>query len=753
MPPLSIKKSNNLQNNKSLKQYDSHMIQTALDSHRAQMKSVQILPSSAQKKKSTKNIVFQDEQFESSEKKSNARILIANDVNGDIELFQSKIRTKMPKMSILNTTGQGSPANRNNIGTGDSTKEYFESTFKRNNYRGSVQIQEPTDFYSTVQKAMRGSELHGSNSRSRTSGANQLVDPREKIKIHRQIMQSIEARDASKPKNRQQSMLNPLSSHNFMQQRQSNFSMHVADGNLVNRIKTLQQSKTLQDGNMTNNTRSSRDLSEESQSENEDYQQDQKRKQQLLAAQTKKSKTKKSIVVQVENMTAIFSKPIEEREKYDKDRLVQFLRNGVPFLADVQLPLLQLLSDKLEPVDFKAGEVIMTKGDEATCMYIIYLGKVGIFADVDCTIQFAECIPNQVFGEKALENDNKRGASIKALTDCKLLRLKKLYFKSIVLFQALEFLKMVDVLKGWSLIKLQNFNKFLTERAYKPGDYIYKQGDESSTFFIIRKGSVLAETIIDIDEYNRYPIVTFCHNLKFSLQGIKTWEIVKKTKRIRYKVHEISKAQIFGHDELLLDTPRQMTMRALEETNILYLNKETFLSIVESEDMKVIRERVTPIDVEKIAQSILNIKTNTRLRNDAILNATQLNLPSESIRDGGLVRQQLQINRLKPWLEKIRSIQKNNSLVRATDNRNQASTSNLDDDQSQKQAGTIGSNLDDSDDDLLQNEELKKVKVLKIIKEKIQVSGNEYLKAQEFKASDLKSRSRLARDLSPSNFQ
>lgn len=41
-------------------------------------------------------------------------------------------------------------------------------------------------------------------------------------------------------------------------------------------------------------------------------------------------------------------------------------------------------------------------------------------------------------------------------------------------FQALEFLKTVDVLKEWSLIKLQNFNKFLTERAYKPGDYIYK---------------------------------------------------------------------------------------------------------------------------------------------------------------------------------------------------------------------------------------------------------------------------------------
>ena len=77
----------------------------------------------------------------------------------------------------------------------------------------------------------------------------------------------------------------------------------------------------------------------------------------------------------------------------------------------------------------------------------------------------------------------------------------------------MEFLKTIDVLKGWSLIKLQNFNKYLTERAYKPGDYIYKQGDESSVFYIIRKGSVLVETIIDIDEYNRYPIVNFTFSI------------------------------------------------------------------------------------------------------------------------------------------------------------------------------------------------------------------------------------------------
>lgn len=77
------------------------------------------------------------------------------------------------------------------------------------------------------------------------------------------------------------------------------------------------------------------------------------------AAQTKKSTTlsKKSMLAQVEHMTHIFSKPIEERERSDKEKIVQFLRLGVPFLADVQLPLLHLLSDKLETVAFREGEI------------------------------------------------------------------------------------------------------------------------------------------------------------------------------------------------------------------------------------------------------------------------------------------------------------------------------------------------------------------------------------------------------------
>lgn len=57
-----------------------------------------------------------------------------------------------------------------------------------------------------------------------------------------------------------------------------------------------------------------------------------------------------------------------------------------------------------------------------------------------------------------------------------------------------------------------------------------------------------------------------------------------------------------------------MTIRALEETNILYLNKEMFIQQVEPSDMKVISDIIQPLDVEKIAMSIMNIRNNTRLK-------------------------------------------------------------------------------------------------------------------------------------------
>lgn len=50
----------------------------------------------------------------------------------------------------------------------------------------------------------------------------------------------------------------------------------------------------------------------------------------------------------------------------------------------------------------------MKKGDEGDCMYVILKGSVGIYIDPElknCIVTLGE---NKVFGERALETDDKR---------------------------------------------------------------------------------------------------------------------------------------------------------------------------------------------------------------------------------------------------------------------------------------------------------------------------------------------------------
>jgi CRP-like cAMP-binding protein len=50
----------------------------------------------------------------------------------------------------------------------------------------------------------------------------------------------------------------------------------------------------------------------------------------------------------------------------------------------------------------------MKKGDEGDCMYCLIEGEVGIYIDIECVNCIAVLKENKVFGERALENDDKR---------------------------------------------------------------------------------------------------------------------------------------------------------------------------------------------------------------------------------------------------------------------------------------------------------------------------------------------------------
>jgi len=83
----------------------------------------------------------------------------------------------------------------------------------------------------------------------------------------------------------------------------------------------------------------------------------------------------------------------------------------------------------------------------------------------------------------------------------------------------------------------------VNQQKYNINSVIYDIGSNPSTFYIVREGNLCMETIIETDSFYSFPI----DNQK--------WQLRKQTRRIQYKLQELSKGDIFGHEEMLSEIP------------------------------------------------------------------------------------------------------------------------------------------------------------------------------------------------------
>lgn len=129
--------------------------------------------------------------------------------------------------------------------------------------------------------------------------------------------------------------------------------------------------------------------------ENSDSSEGEESLQDELKSANQLSKKSKGSVNTIESMEEIFLKKSEDRTLREKKFILKFLKEFIVFFRDLQDNLLNLLSEKLEPLEFKPGEtskywcnltlIVILKGDDADCMYILYSGTVALFADRECT--------------------------------------------------------------------------------------------------------------------------------------------------------------------------------------------------------------------------------------------------------------------------------------------------------------------------------------------------------------------------------
>ncbi|MEY2439529.1 MAG: ATP-binding cassette, subfamily bacterial [Verrucomicrobiota bacterium] len=87
-------------------------------------------------------------------------------------------------------------------------------------------------------------------------------------------------------------------------------------------------------------------------------------------------------------------------------------------------PALRSMIDKLDPVGFAKGSLIIREGDVAGPMYVIEKGRARVFAGINGRERnLAFYREGDFFGELSILNGSPRAASVEAFTDCRLLSL------------------------------------------------------------------------------------------------------------------------------------------------------------------------------------------------------------------------------------------------------------------------------------------------------------------------------------------
>ena len=107
--------------------------------------------------------------------------------------------------------------------------------------------------------------------------------------------------------------------------------------------------------------------------------------------------------------------------------------------------LLAEVADLLEEQHLQRGETFITKGDPATCMYIIVNGEVNIH---DGNHLFNQLGPRDIVGEMAVLDAAPRSASVTTIMDTHLLKLDRAPFFELIADRAEVAQGIIRVLAG-----------------------------------------------------------------------------------------------------------------------------------------------------------------------------------------------------------------------------------------------------------------------------------------------------------------
>ena len=160
---------------------------------------------------------------------------------------------------------------------------------------------------------------------------------------------------------------------------------------------------------------------------------------------------------------------------------------------------IEWLADAVTVENFKAGETIISKGEQGDIFYIIKKGKVEctVGADAAHTV-VVPILQGDHFGERALLTDEPRAATVTATVATTCLALNRATFNELLgplkdLLNesfSLKVLSGVPLLKKLSRLELSRLAAVVQSRSYAEGENIIEQGSVGRAMYLVQSGKV-----------------------------------------------------------------------------------------------------------------------------------------------------------------------------------------------------------------------------------------------------------------------
>ena len=138
----------------------------------------------------------------------------------------------------------------------------------------------------------------------------------------------------------------------------------------------------------------------------------------------------------------------------------------VPLFKGLSEAARQSLGQRLVERRFRAGELVFSKGDTGSAMFLLLSGRVEIFLPPEGgaeRVNLKEAVEGEHFGELALFDEKPRSASAEALTEAVVLELSREHFVSDIVRSEAAVLAILSEMA----VRLRDTNALLSQRAAK----------------------------------------------------------------------------------------------------------------------------------------------------------------------------------------------------------------------------------------------------------------------------------------------